>query len=67
MSESTEKQPPASTLFHRALLALIAAGSFMLAAYHAAFIWYFSAPALVFLGIGIWYLKRGSDRWREQA
>ena len=53
-------------LFHRALLALIPAASFTLAAYHSAFPWYFVVPALSCWGAGIWYLKRGSDRWNEE-
>ena len=41
MSSDTEKKLPASTLFHRALLALIPAASLTLAAYHSGFAWYF--------------------------
>ncbi|HYT85974.1 MAG TPA: hypothetical protein VEK81_06030 [Burkholderiales bacterium] len=66
MSSDTEKKLPASTLFHRALLALIPAASLTIAAYHSGFAWYFMVPAVLFWGVGIWYLKRGSDRWNEQ-
>ncbi len=66
MSSDTEKKIPASALFHRALLALIPAASLTLAAYHSGFAWYFTVPAVLCWGVGIWYLKRGSDRWNEQ-
>ena len=66
MSSDTEKKLPASTLFHRALLALIPAASLTIAAYNSGFAWYFMVPAVLFWGVGIWYLKRGSNRWNEQ-
>jgi hypothetical protein len=53
-------------LFHRALLALIPAASLTIAAYNSGFAWYFTVPAVLFWGVGIWSLKRGSDRWNEQ-
>ena len=56
---------PHHVLFHRALLALIPAASLTLAAWKSGFPWYFVVPALVCWGVGIWYLKRGSDRWNE--
>ena len=46
-------------------LALIPAGGFTLAACNNDFSWYFVAPAALLWGVGIWYLKRGSDRWNE--
>jgi hypothetical protein len=60
-----EKKLPASVLFHRALISLIPAGVLAIAAYDSGFAWYFAAPAVLFLGIGIRYLKLGSDRWNE--
>ena len=65
MNSMAEKKLPHHVLFHRALLALIVAGSLSLAAYRAGFAWYFLLPALLCWGVGIWYLKRGSDRWNE--
>jgi hypothetical protein len=59
------KRTPHHVLFHRALLALIPAASFTLLAYQYGFPWYFVVPALVCWGVGIGYLKRGSDRWNE--
>jgi len=66
MSRGTEKDLPHHALFHRALLALIPAAGFTLAAYDSGFSWYFVVPAALFWGAGIWYLKRGSDRWNEK-
>ena len=60
------KKLPHHVLFHRALLALIPAASLTLAAYRSGFPWYFVAPAALCWGVGIWYLKRGSDRWNEE-
>ncbi|MFL6566180.1 MAG: hypothetical protein ACJ8G5_14695 [Burkholderiales bacterium] len=65
MSASPERKLPHHVLFHRALLALIPAASLTLAAYNSGFPWYFVVPALVCWGVGIAYLKRGSDRWNE--
>jgi hypothetical protein len=59
-------KPPASALFHRALISLIPAMGLSLTAYKAGFAWYLVVPAIPFWIIGIWYLKRGSDRWKEQ-
>jgi hypothetical protein len=57
---------PAHVLFHRALIWLIPAASLTLAAYHAGFAWYILVAATPFWAIGIWYLKRGSDRWKDR-
>ncbi|HJY76381.1 MAG TPA: hypothetical protein VKE95_07095 [Burkholderiales bacterium] len=65
MSPSPEEKLPHHALFHRALLALILAGGFALGAYKAGYPWYLVLPALASLAAGIWYLKRGSDRWNE--
>ena len=65
MSASPEQKLPHHVLFHRALLALIPAASLTLAAYNSGFAWYFVVPALACWGVGVWYLKRGSDRWNE--
>lgn len=62
-----EKKLAASTLFHRALISLIPAGVLTLAAFDSGFAWYFTAPAVLFWGIGIRYLKLGSDRWNEES
>lgn len=64
---SPESPVPHHVLFHRVLLALIPAASLTLAAYRGDFAWYFSVPALLCWGVGIWYLKRGSERWNERA
>ena len=63
MTSSPEDKLPHHVLFHRALLALIPAASLTLAAWNSGFPWYFVVPALVCTGVGVWYLKRGSDRW----
>lgn len=63
---SPVNKPPAHVLFHRALITLIPAMSLTLAAYRAGFVWYLVLPAILFWILGIWYLKRGSDRWKEQ-
>jgi hypothetical protein len=65
MSASPEDKVPHHVLFHRALLALILAGGFAIAAYKNGYPWYFMIPALACVGAGAWYLKRGSDRWNE--
>jgi len=65
MAASPEDKLPHHVLFHRALLALIPAASLTLAAYNSGFPWYFVVPALVGWGVGVWYLKRGSERWNE--
>jgi hypothetical protein len=66
MSASPEKLPH-HVLFHRALLALIVAGGFAIGAYKSGYPWYFVVPALAAAGVGVWYLKRGSERWNETA
>jgi uncharacterized membrane protein len=66
MAGGPEKGLPHHALFHRALLALILAGGFAIAAYQNGYPWYFVLPALASVGAGIWYLKRGSDRWNEE-
>jgi hypothetical protein len=65
MTRSPDDNLAHHVLFHRALLALIPAASLTLAAYNSGFAWYFVVPALVCWGVGISYLKRGSDRWNE--
>jgi hypothetical protein len=65
MARSPEDKLPHHVLFHRALLALIPAASLTLAAWNSGFPWYFVLPAFVCGGVGVWYLKRGSDRWNE--
>ena len=65
MAGGADGKLPHHALFHRALLALIPAASLTLAAWRADFAWYFCVPALLCWGVGIWYLKRGSDRWNE--
>jgi len=65
MNSMAEKKLPHHVLLHRALLALIPAASLTLAAWKAGFPWYFVVPAAACWGVGIWYLKRGSDRWNE--
>lgn len=65
MAASPEQEVPHHVLFHRALLALILAGGFAIAAYKNGYPWYFVVPALACIGAGVWYLKRGSDRWNE--
>ena len=59
-------KPPASHLFHRALLMLIPAMGLSLTAYKLGFPWYLVLLAIPFWVLGIRYLKRGSDRWKEQ-
>ena len=65
MARAPEKKLPHHVLFHRALLALIPAAGLTLGAYDSGFAWYFVVPAASLWGVGIWYLKRGSDRWNE--
>ena len=63
---SSPNKLPASVLFHRALITLIPAMTLSLVAYNAGFVWYWVVPAIPFWAVGIWYLKRGSDRWKEE-
>ena len=58
---------PASTLFHRALIALIPAFSLGYAAYNGGFVWYLTIPALLFGAVGVYYLKRGSDKLKAEG
>ena len=66
MAFDPDRKPPHHVLFHRALLALIPAAALTISAYDTGFPWYFVVPAVVCWGIGIWFLKRGSDRWNER-
>ena len=65
MAGGPEKKLPHHALFHRALLALIPAAGLTLAAYDTGFPWFLVVPAVLCWGVGIWYLKRGSERWNE--
>ena len=66
LRDAAGNELPHHQLFHRALLALIPAASLTLAAYKSGFRWYFVVAAALFWALGIWFLKRGSDRWNEQ-
>lgn len=58
---------PASTWFHRALVALIPAASLSLVAYQHDWQWFLIVPALACWVLGIYFLKRGADRLRLET
>jgi hypothetical protein len=62
-----QRNPPASALFHRALITLIPALSLGYAAYGAGFVWYLTLPALAFGVVAVYYLKRGSDQAKAEG
>lgn len=66
MPNKSASGPPASKIFHWALITLMPAMGLSYTAYQLGFPWHFSLLALLFWALGIYFLKRGSDKAKQE-